>query len=60
MSPNNGLDLPEEPEARRVWPDPECVTNPIHALNLEEAGLTTIVWATGFAVDYGWLKVDTL
>ncbi|MCB1434084.1 MAG: NAD(P)-binding domain-containing protein, partial [Alphaproteobacteria bacterium] len=25
----NGLDLPEEPEARRVIPDPACVTDPI-------------------------------
>ena len=24
----NGLDLPEEPDARRIESDPECVTNP--------------------------------
>ena len=24
-----------------------------------KAGITTIIWATGFAFDYGWLKVDT-
>ncbi|MGE3871474.1 MAG: flavin-containing monooxygenase [Parvibaculaceae bacterium] len=54
----NGLDLPPEPEARRIDPDPECVTNPILELDLREAGVTSIVWATGFAADYGWLKVD--
>jgi putative flavoprotein involved in K+ transport len=54
----NGLDLPDEPEARRIWPDPDCVTDPVLALNLAKAGITSIVWATGFAVDYGWLKVD--
>jgi putative flavoprotein involved in K+ transport len=54
----NGLDLPDEPESRQIEPDPECVTNPILELDLEEAGVTSIVWATGFAVDYGWLKVD--
>ena len=54
----NGLDLPEEPEARNIGPDPQCVTDPVLELNLAEAGVTTIIWATGFAVDYSWLKVD--
>ena len=54
----NGLDLPEEPGARIIEPDPECVTDPILALDLAEAGVTSIIWATGFAVDYSWLKVD--
>ena len=53
----NGLDLPEEPEARDVFPDPVCVTNPILELDLAEAGITSIVWATGFAIDYSWLHV---
>ena len=54
----NGLDLPEEPEARNIEPDPQCVTDPILELNLAEAGITSIVWATGYAVDFSWLKVD--
>ena len=54
----NGLDLPEEPEARIIEPDPECVTDPILELDLAQAGVTSIIWATGFAVDYSWLKVD--
>jgi putative flavoprotein involved in K+ transport len=54
----NGLDFPEEPEARQVGPDPQCVTDPIFELNLEDAGITSIIWATGFGVDYSWLKVD--
>ena len=54
----NGLDLPEEPDARKIEPDPDCVTNPILELNLAEAGIASILWATGFAVDYSWLKVD--
>src|SRR5215472_13355102 len=43
----NGLDLPEEPTARTLDPDPECVTNPIVALDLAKAGVTSIIWATG-------------
>lgn len=55
----NGLDLPEEPEARATLPDPDCLTHPLRELDLKAAGVGTIIWATGFAADYGWLKVDT-
>lgn len=54
----NGLDLPEEPAARILEPDPACVTDPLLTLDLREAGVTTILWATGYAVDYGWMKID--
>jgi putative flavoprotein involved in K+ transport len=54
----NGLDFPEEPEARKVGADPQCVTDPILTLNMAEAEITSVIWATGFAVDYSWLKVD--
>ncbi|MNF31391.1 putative oxidoreductase CzcO [compost metagenome] len=54
----NGLDLPEEPEARATFPDPECVTSPILELDLAEAGVTSIIWATGYAVDFSWLQVN--
>jgi putative flavoprotein involved in K+ transport len=56
----NGLDLPEEPEARIFGPDPDCMTNPIGELHLGQAGVTSIVWAIGFAFDFGWLQVDAL
>lgn len=54
----NGLDLPEEPEARALDPDTDCVSNPLRTLDLAEADITTIIWATGFAADYHWLQVD--
>ncbi|MEZ5926381.1 MAG: NAD(P)/FAD-dependent oxidoreductase [Hyphomicrobiaceae bacterium] len=56
----NGLDLPPEPEAHKIGPMPEAVTHPILKLDLAKAGVTTIIWATGFSVDYGWLKVGAL
>jgi putative flavoprotein involved in K+ transport len=56
----NGLDLPLEPEARKIGPDPQCMTDPIRTLNLAEVGITSIIWATGFTVDFSWLKVDAL
>jgi putative flavoprotein involved in K+ transport len=54
----NGLDLPEEPEARIIGPDPECMIQPIREIDLAAAGITSIIWAVGFSFDYGWLKVD--
>jgi len=55
-----GLDLPEEPEAWHIGPDPECVTHPLTELDLKAAGITSVVWATGYAFDYGWLDIDVL
>lgn len=55
----NGLHLPDEPEARIIPPDPECMTRPLLKLDLAQAGVTSIIWATGFATDFGWLQVDT-
>ena len=54
----NGLNLPEEPGARNIGVDPSCLTHPIKELNLAEAGISSIIWATGFGLDYSWLKVD--
>ncbi len=53
-----GLDLPWEPDARKVEPDPACVVHPIRQLDLAAAGITSIVWATGYALDFGWLRID--
>jgi putative flavoprotein involved in K+ transport len=54
----NGLDLPEDPEARRMEPDPASVTDPILSLDLAREGITSIIWATGYALDFGWIKMD--
>lgn len=55
-----GIDLPEEPQAHLIGPDPDCMVHPILSLDLQEAGITTILWATGFASDYGWLPPGAL
>ncbi|MDQ7986225.1 NAD(P)/FAD-dependent oxidoreductase [Pseudomonas sp. G34] len=55
----NGLDLPEEPEARVIPADPACMTEPLRELDLIDAGVTSIIWATGFATDFSWLEADT-
>lgn len=50
-----GLDLPAEPAAREIPPDPACVRDPILQLDLRAAGIRSIVWATGFALDFSWI-----
>ncbi|NDW02005.1 NAD(P)/FAD-dependent oxidoreductase [Salipiger sp. PrR002] len=54
----NGLDLPEEPEAHLLGELPQDAVDPTLSVDLAEAGITTIIWATGFGVDYTWMKVD--
>lgn len=55
-----GLDLPEEPQAHRIGELPECVTAPLTELDLAKSGVTSIIWATGYGYDYGWLDLDVL
>ncbi len=52
-----GLNLPEEPGARVAEPDPPCVIEPIRYLNLRDAGVATVIWATGYALDFGWVDI---
>lgn len=54
----HGLDMPLEEAAKVIGAEPDCVTHPILALDLAAAGVTSIIWATGFALDFGWLRVD--
>jgi len=54
----NGLDLPEEPDAHQLLPDPSCISDPLLQLNLSDADIQSIIWATGYAQDFSWLKVD--
>lgn len=52
-----GLDLPEEPEARMLPHDPDCVMNPIRDLDLGKVGIGTVIWATGYKQDFSWIKL---
>ena len=56
----NGIGLPEEPAAHELGPLPACVTEPIRELDLAAAGISTILWATGFRTDYAWLDIDVI
>ena len=54
----NDIDLPDDPEARRIDPDPDCMTHPVRRLDLAAEGISTIIWATGYKQDFDWLKLD--
>jgi putative flavoprotein involved in K+ transport len=56
----HGLDFPPEPEAHVIAPDPDCLSTPIAVLDLAKEGVTTIIWATGFATDFSWLPPDAV
>ena len=57
---DTGLDLPEEPAARIVQPDPPCVAEPLRRLDLRAAGIGALIWATGYGCDFGWIDLPVL
>jgi putative flavoprotein involved in K+ transport len=42
-------------------PDPraECVSH-LRRLNFREAGVSTVIWATGFTADFSWIRLPVL
>jgi len=51
---------PLEPDPADV-PDPQagCVS-PLRRLNLREAQVSTVIWATGFKADFSWIHLPVL
>jgi putative flavoprotein involved in K+ transport len=47
------LDAPLEPEYVAVWEPAEEPSQ----LSLKQAGITAVVWATGFHTDFGWVDL---
>ena len=46
-------------QTRCVDPDPDCMTNPVRSLDLVDAGISNIIWATGYNVSFPFLpQVD--
>ncbi len=54
----NQLDFPAEEDAKRIPQDPDCLKKPIRQMDIDKADLRTIIWATGYKQDFGWLAVD--
>src|SRR5260370_34098006 len=43
-----------------MLPDPPCVSAPLRRLHLGESGIHSVVWATGYGVDFGWIDIPVL
>jgi putative flavoprotein involved in K+ transport len=57
----NKLNIPEESTPVNSSPSQEgSASTPILELDLRAAGITSIIWATGFGNDYDWLKLPLL
>ena len=57
----NKLNIPEEsPPANLPRSQEGSASTPILELDLRAAGITSIIWATGFGNDYDWLKLPLL
>jgi len=55
-----GMSLPEESGARVIVPDPPCVLEPLRRIDRTGAGIASVIWATGYAFDYGWIDLPVL
>ena len=52
--------LPAEPQARAILPDPPCVVDPMRQLDSRAAGLSSVIWATGYTFDFSWIDLPVL
>jgi putative flavoprotein involved in K+ transport len=54
------LELPPDPATRAKLPDPLCLAEPLRQLDLGTAGITAVIWATGYGFDFGWIDIPVL
>ncbi len=52
------IDAP--PHEPTLWPDPPELADPILRLDLSEAGITSVIWATGFRYAFDWIRLPVL
>jgi putative flavoprotein involved in K+ transport len=52
-----GILAPGEPRYTPAWVPPALSGTGDDALDLRAAGVTSVVWATGFGADYRWIEV---
>jgi putative flavoprotein involved in K+ transport len=57
---NRGLNLPEDLAARERYPNPPELARPLRRLDLRADSIGTVIWATGYGFDFGWIGVPIL
>jgi putative flavoprotein involved in K+ transport len=56
----HGLNMPQDQAARAALPDPPCVAEPIRRLDIRADGVSAVISATGYGVDFGWIDIAVL
>jgi putative flavoprotein involved in K+ transport len=56
----HAMQLPAEPAARAKRPDPPCVSAPLRQLDMRHVGFRSVIWATGYGFDFGWIDLPVL
>ena len=51
------LEMPPEPDVHRLPPDPPGLANAPRQLDIRADDIGSIVWATGYALDFGWIDL---
>jgi putative flavoprotein involved in K+ transport len=54
------LDVPQEPSARILRPDPPDLDAPLRRLDLRAAGISSVIWSTGYGCDFSWIDLPVL
>lgn len=52
-----GMRLAEDPAARAIMPTPAAMHDPVRRLDFRADGIGTVIWATGYALDFGWIDI---
>jgi len=52
-----GLEVPEELQSEICSNIGKQISTPVSHLNFKDAGVSAIIWASGFRCDFGWVKL---
>jgi len=55
-----GMPLPDDVNPRGIGPEVPHEADPIRELDLDACGIRSVVWATGYRSDFGWIRLPVL
>jgi len=55
-----GLDMPTDPPAHQELSDPHDFAAAPSQLDLRAEGVNAVIWATGYALDFGWIDMPAI
>ena len=55
---SNALELPLEADAHVIGPMLPCPQMQLDQIDLAGADVSSVIWATGYTLDFGWLALD--